>query len=205
MARHLAFVRGLSPAHWYRRNMGMSVDAWVDQIAGANFVQATATNQPSVTAAGSLLFDGVDNFMSATFTLAQPYTIYGLFNQVTWTGTDQIIAGSAAFLRQITTTPQIRFAAGSSLGAMSPVLNTVNVIAMVGNGASSVSQLNNGTPVTGDAGAGAFSNPFLGSSAASTLFANTDNYEWIFYSGAHDAATRQRVIRYLGIVGQLGL
>jgi hypothetical protein len=203
------FVRSLGPVAWYQRGVGMAVSAWVDQVAGGaqNFVQATATNQPTVTASGSLLFDGADNYMQATFTLAQPYTIYMLFNQVTWTGNDMLLSGatSTSHLRQVTATPQIAFNAGSALATVSPVVNTVNVISAVGNGASSVVQLNNDAPVTGNAGTNAFSDPFLASSAVPGSFANGDYYELIFFGAAHDAATRARVIRYLSMVGQLGI
>jgi hypothetical protein len=201
--RPIQFVQSLSPVAWYRRGVGMSVSAWVDQVAGANFVQATATNQPTVTANGSLLFDGVDNYMTATVSLPQPYTIYGLVNTVTWTANDRLMgaAGNAAAIFQAGTTPTIRFFSGATITGISPVLNTVNVISVVGNGASSVLQLNNDTPITGDAGAGAFTNPFLASTDGTSQWGNTDNYEWIFYGAAHDDATRARVISYLMSVG----
>lgn len=199
------FVASLNPVAWYRMGVGMSAAAWVDQVVGGaqNFVQTEAANQLTPTAYGSMLADGVDNYMTATFTLAQPYTIYGLVNQVTWTGTDRILTGSAAIINQAVATPQVRFNAGANLSNISPVVNAVNIVTVVGNGASSLIQLNNEAPNSGDAGTGAFSNPFLAASAAPALFGNTDNYEWIFYSGAHDAGQRAKVIAYLAQVGNL--
>ena len=192
---------------WYRRGLGMSVSAWTDQIIPTtqDFVQATSTNQPAVTTAGSLLFDGSDNFMAATFTLVQPFTIYGMLNTVTWTSGDRILSAAAggSFVRQITSSPQVVFTCGSVIGPISPTLNTVNVMAFVGNGTNSVIQLNLNAPITGDAGAGDMTDPFLASSAAPAGFGNTDNYEWIFYNTAHDAETRKQVIRYLANVGYL--
>ena len=192
---------------WYRRGLGMSVSAWTDQIIPTtqDFVQATSTNQPSVTSAGSLLFDGSDNYMAATFTLDQPFTIYGLVNPVTWTAGDRILgeaAGSTGII-QITGSPQVTFNLGSALSTISPPLNALSVIAAVGNGASSVLQLNLGPTVTGDAGAGAMTNPLLAARAGPLSFANTDNYEWIFYNTAHDAETRKQVVRYLAYVGYI--
>lgn len=200
-------IAALAPVAWYRRGIGMTAAAWVDQVAGgaANFAQATATNQLTPTAYGSMLADGVDNYMSATFTLGQPFTVYGLVNTVTWTSADRILGRSGAFIRQATSTPQVFFSCGSEIGPISPALNTVNVISVIGNGASSSIQLNNDAPVTGDAGANPFSSPFLASTNTPSNFGNTDNYEWIFFSGAHSAATRSIVIRYLATVGGFGI
>jgi hypothetical protein len=150
------------------------------------------------------LFDGNDNYMNATFTLPQPFTIYGLVNTVTWTGNDRLIQGSAAFIRQATSSPQVFFSAGTEIGPISPTLNTVNVITVVGNGASSLIKLNNNAAVTGNANTGAFTNPYLCSTPpVVSAFANTDNYEWVFFGAAHDDAAMARVIRYLQRVGGL--
>lgn len=204
----LAFVRGMSPVAWYRRGVGMAVGQW-DDVSGnsRHFTQATATNQLAVQADGSLLADGADNYMSATFTLPQPYTIGMLFNPVSWTATDQLLTGSGAttFFRQITGSPQHRWAAGTSLSAMSPTIGAINATLFVGNGTSSVARLNAGAEITGDAGTGAFSNPVLAASATPSVFANAAYYELVFFGSALDAAARGKLMRYLSIVGQLGL
>lgn len=208
---YFSYINSLSPIAWYRFNTGITItgqgaSSWANWSgAGGAFLQATDGARPVQQGNGSLLCNGTDEFMSATFTLVQPYTVYGLVNAVTWTSTDRIISSSTTFLSQVIGTPQLALNAGTPLSSISPVLNTVNVIAIVGNSTSSVLQLNNGAPVTGDAGTGAFSNPFLGSSIASTLFGNIDNYEWMFFPTAHSADVRAQIIRYLATVGSLSI
>ena len=212
-----SFVAGLRPAAWFRYGDGITsagglVSAWADQSGNARpLLQATGTNQPTLQADGSILSDGVDNFLKAdAFTLNQPATFYFLGRQVTWTSPDRILDGNASDstrLAQTGTTPEIVAFAGSSLSANTNfTLNAYAALCVVYNGASSVCQVNNTTPITGDAGANNPSGFTLGAIGdGSSAWSNIQVKEIVLFAAAHDAATRSRVIRYLSQVGQLGL
>jgi hypothetical protein len=203
-------ILSLTPAAWFRYGIGVSVSQWDDQSGNArHLLQATATNQPAVQSDGSLLFDGVDNFMKCdAFTLNQPTTVYYLGKQVTWVNNTSAFDGNTLNTGRLdtrTASPQMGIFAGASVGPISPVVDTYNVITSVFNGASSVLQLNNGTPVTGDTGAGNMGGFTLGAGGDATRDSNIQVKEVILFAAAHDAATRSRVIRYLARVGNLGL
>jgi hypothetical protein len=199
---------------WYRFNSGISapagVDQWDDQSGNARHLkQATPTNRPSKEADGSILFDGIDNFLKAdAYTSNQPTTIYFLGKQVTWTGSDRIYDGNvnnSGVLQQFTATPQLRLFAGAVLGNISPALDTYVVISVVINGVSSVLQLNNDAPVEGDAGASNMGGFVLGAGGALADFGNIQAKEIIKFQAAHDAATRATNINYLADVGGLSI
>ncbi len=195
---------------WTRYNQGITetgsgVSQWDDQSGNGNHLkQATGTNQPTMQADGSILFDGVDNYLVAdAFTLVQPETIYLLFKQVTWTGNDYIFDGNSAeggVLRQqpAGASPQLAIYAGTALATNSDLtLDTYGVAAVVFNGASSVLQVDNGTPLEGAAGAANMGGFTLGRRATAANFSNIQVKEALIYSVAHDAATRAQVITYL--------
>jgi hypothetical protein len=209
-----ALIRGLSPAAWFRLGQGITVtgagvSTWADQSGnGRDLLQATDTNRPALQADGSILFDGVDNFLqTAAFTMNQPFTWYLLMKQVTWTSGDHICNGLAAntALYQSATTPRIRqFAGTSGTENADLVLNAYGVVAAVFNNASSVLQVNNGTPVTaaaiGASNAGGFT---IGGDNAGNSPAHVQVKEIILFTAAHDAAQRASVIAYLSGVGGL--
>lgn len=180
------------------------MSAWGDQSGNSrNLAQATGTNQPTLQADGSILFDGLDNFMATgAFTLAQPFTVVTLVKQVTWTSLDRIWDGTNSFAFQLTSSPNIGINAGSSVGSATLTLGTWGVVTTIFNGASSVVQLNQGTPATGNAGAGNMSSFALAAVVAGTSrWCEAAYKENIVFPSALDAATRYRVIRYLMQVG----
>lgn len=212
-----AFVRGLAPAAWFMFNTGITsatslVSQWNDQSGnGRHLKQATGTNQPTVQADGSILFDGVDNYLKCdAFTFNQPETIYILGKQVTWTINDRWMDGdtvNSGVIYQNAVTPDLSLFAGDGPAATNAGLavDTYGVIAAVFNGASSLLQINNGAPTTGNpltAGLGGFT---LGATATPNNYGNIQVKEVILYAAAHDADTRRRVIRYLGQVGGLSI
>jgi hypothetical protein len=199
---------------WYRYNFGISapagVDQWDDQSGNDRHLkQATSAIRPSKEADGSILFDGIDNFLKTdAFTSNQPTTIYLLGKHVTWTGSDRFFDGNTintGVLQQFGTTPQLRLFAGAAYGSISPTLDTYVVISVVFNGASSVLQLNNDAPVLGNAGANNMGGFTLGASGGATDFGNIQAKELIKFSAAHDAATRSTNINYLAGVGGLSI
>jgi hypothetical protein len=210
------FVRGLAPAAWYRFNTGITVtgagvSTWADQSGnGRDLLQGTDANRPSLEADGSILFDGVDNFLKcSSFTLNQPETVYLLGKQATWTSTDVVWSGDNAngLISQVVSSPTIRLNAGSGVADNGDwTVNTYAAVVAVINGASSLIQVNNNTATTGNAGAQNMGGFTLAANAGGTgQWSNIQVKEVILYASAHDAGTRARVIRYLSQVGQIGV
>ena len=192
---------------WTRFNQGITVTGsgvsqWDDQSGNGNHLkQATDTNRPSKEADGSILFDGVDNFLKAdAFTLVQPEAIYILFKAITWVAGDKVIDGNAnssGTIYQVGTTPSISLYAGTALSEVDLTLGSYGIISAVLNSTNSVLQLNNDSPITGNAGAVNMGGVTLGSLATGTQYSNIQVKEVLVYSAAHDAATRAKVINYL--------
>lgn len=207
------YVSSLSPAAWFKYGAGITVagsgvSVWADQSGnGRDLLQGTDTNRPALQADSSILFDGVDNFLKCgAFTLNQPETVYILFRSVTWTLNDVVYDGNTAgsmYLYQSATTPDLRVFAGSALVPNSNLaVNTYGVHCGVYNGVSSVSQINNTTAITGNAGAANAGGFTLGADGGLVSgFSNIQVKEVIIYPTAHDATTRANVIRYLSAIG----
>ena len=202
---------------WCKWNQGITVTGsgvsqWDDQSGNGNHLkQATDGNRPAKQSDGSILFDGVDNFLKAdAFTLNQPTTVYLLGKQVTWTDQDYIYDGNTLLggsCRQLTATPNIRQHAGVLSGNNTDwVLDTDAVVTSVFNSTSSLLQVNNETAITGDAGTNNMGGFTLG--VRGDLISGWSNIqvkEVIIYSVAHDANTRTKVVNYLGAKGELGI
>lgn len=207
-------IRALSPAGWYRLGQGITVtgsgvSSWSDQSGnGRDLLQGTDAKRPALQTGGSILFDGTAHALQAAlFTMSQPFTWYLLFKQITWTNNDHIANGRAAntALFQNATTPRIRLFAGSTT-TENPGLavDTYAVLSAVFNGASSLTQINNAAPVTGDAGANNAGGFTLGAdNGAAAGFSNIQVKEVILFTAAHDATQRASVISYLTAVGGL--
>jgi hypothetical protein len=199
-------------AAWYRYNTGITssggtVSSWANQTGGEALVQATSGNRPTLESDGTILFNGVDQFLkTAPFTLNQPTTVYFLGRQVTWTSARRVFDGdgsNSGTLQQITATPQLRAFAGSASSTISPTLGTYSVITTVFNGASSVLQLDSGAPITGNFGAANMGGFTLGARGLVAEYGNIQVKEILIYNLAHDANQRAAVIAYLNMVNQL--
>jgi hypothetical protein len=208
-------VSGL--AAWWPYGVGITaaggfVSQWDDRSGfGRHLKQATATNQPALESDNSLTFDGVDNFLKTdAFTLNQPETVYLLFNAKTWTTGDSIYDGNAAAggrLFQAGTTPELRITAGITLpGLTSFALDTYGVVAVVFNSTNSLMQHNLNAPIVGDAGTNNIGGFTLGARGDGLAqWAHMQVKEGAVYAGAHDAQTREQVIRYLATVGGISV
>lgn len=202
-------------AAWFQNNKGITsslgaVSQWDDQSGnGRHLKQATGTNQPALQADGSILFDGVDNYLKCdAFTLSQPITYYLLANQITWTDNDVLVDGNTndvGLLHQSGSTPALRIYAGAGVAlAASPSIGAYHVLYAVFNGASSVVGADNGATSTGNAGASNMGGLTLGAHAdGASNWSNIQAKEFIVYAAAHDAATRNVVINYLMNLGGL--
>jgi hypothetical protein len=210
-----AVVSGLNPAAWFRFGQGITsagglVSQWNDQTTNARHLkQATGTNQPALNADGSILFDGVDNFMKCTaFTLNQPETVYVLFQQVTYTG-GFVFDGNALDAGEVLqqgSSPELRMFAGTLLPSITSLaVGVYGILVCVFNGASSSFQHNLNSPTTGNCGAANMGGFTLAAKGDNTVWGNIQVKECIIFAGAHDAATRTLVIGYLASVGGLSI
>ena len=176
------------------------VSAWEDASGNDRpLEQITVASQPAYNSAtGEVTFDGVDDFLkTAAFTLNQPETVYIVFKQVTWTDTDRVFDGNASAsgaVYQSATTPKLRATAGSVLDENAGLaVGAYGIVTAVFNGASSLTQVNAGTAVTGDAGAANMSGFTLASAGTAGTYGNVIVKEVIIFSAAHTAAQRTAV------------
>ncbi len=200
----------VSLAAWYRFRRGITnasgCSVWYDYSGNQNpLLQATASLRPAILSSGELLFNGTSHTMAAAFTLVQPFTVYLLFRQVTWTSGDIILDGNTGTTKvtQSSGTQGLVANAGSALSAGTAIGLGTNYgcLCTVFNGTSSVYQSAGGGPsvtITGDAGAGNPGGITLGSDRSGTNPANIGVREMVVYSAAHDAITRLAMLRYLG-------
>jgi len=188
---------------------GSGVSQWDDVSGNGNHLkQGTDTNRPSKEADGSILFDGVDNFLKAdAFTFIQPEAIYLLAKQVTWVANRYLFDGNTSFTGSIWqngTSPELKAYAGtnSAVNAGLPV-DTYGVMCVVFDGASSLFQIDNNSPITGDFGASNLSGFTLGSRGDGANNSTLQIKELIAFNEAPDTAAIEKVIAYLSNVGGL--
>lgn len=202
-----ALIMSLAPAAWFRFGRGITdaagaVSQWNDASGNARHLkQTTGTNQPALQADGSILFDGVDNFLKTDpFAVAQPITYYLLMRQVTWTINEYLIDGDIATMAiaTSTSTPRISILGSASVAENANlVVNTYAAVCAVFNGAGSVLRVSNTTETTGNVGTGAIAAVTLGAAGNATAFSNIQVKEVIVFPAAHNLATRDQVIAYL--------
>lgn len=212
-----AQILALTPAAWFRLNVGITVatgvSIWADQSGnGRDLLQGTGGNQPAKQADGSILFDGVAHYLKCTgFTLNQPTTVYFLGKHVTWVQNQTVFDGNTTNALRffdvniVTSSPQMQIrttaVVPSPTGDVNLAVNTYGAVACVFNGASSILQVNRNAPSTGDAGATNAGGFTLGAAGGALVFGNIQVMEVILFPAAHDQATRNNVIRYLAKVG----
>lgn len=200
-----AYIMGLAPVGWYRFGKGITVtgagvSTWADASGlGHDMLQITDALRPALQADGSILFDGVDNVLTSTFTYPSPVTWYMLLNPLAWTGNDRLLSGmvSTVVLLQSGVSPAtVLFCTGAAASIPIP-LGSYQAIAAVFNGASSVFQTINAS-ATGDPGSNDPGGVAIGATNGGANAANIQVKEVILYAGAHSAATRAAVLAYLG-------
>ena len=204
-------------AAWFRFGLGITssagaVSQWNDASGNTRHLkQTTATNQPALQSDGSILFDGVDNYLATdAFTFDQPETICILGRQVTWTNgltiADGNLTNTAAIFQNIAT-PRINLSSPTTAADnLNFTVNTYAALVAIFNGASSVLQINNTTAATGNPGASNAGGFTLGGAGIPvSAFSNIQVKEVILYAAALDATQRARVINYFSAIGNLGL
>jgi len=159
---------------WYRadqtatitKDVSQKVSAWNDYLgSGRNLTAPNADATPTWSASG-ITFNGVFNYMSATFTLAQPeitYIVIQLFADSPDYGTMFCGATSGAncpvYANNISTVATVTLeAGGGAISAGNFPVGQFNVLRVVANGAGSKVQINNLAANTGNPG----TNPLAG-------------------------------------------
>jgi len=134
------------------------VSKWADFLESErDLVQATALKQPLYTADG-LEFNGSTRIdcMKATFAFTQPCTYYIVVKMLGWTDVDFIFDGhgaSSVLIYQTGTSPGIKAYAGTLSSENDNLsLDTLGLIRVVFNGASSKFQINKTTAIEWNAG-----------------------------------------------------
>jgi hypothetical protein len=150
----------------------------------------------------SVLFDGSAYYMATgNFALNQPCTYYFVGKQITWTNQDAFVTGGAnkLLLYQASASPQIYIFSGSSLGGETNLaLGTIGIKTAVFNGASSSLRTNLLSGVTGDVGAVNGTLLTVGSDSINPNQSNIQVQKLFVFSAAHDTATQNRIIKWLG-------
>lgn len=139
---------------------GDPVGAMGDQSGNGNHVlQATAGKRPILRNSGALWwleFDGVDDYLTISYTSVNPTTRISAFQEVSWVANAAIFsAGVAAggVLRQRISSPTMKMFDGSDgPGSTDLAIGFDGVATEIFNGASSKLAINNGSYATGDAG-----------------------------------------------------
>jgi hypothetical protein len=124
---------------------------------GNHLLQATASKCPILRNSGALWwleFDGVDDYLRATFTLNQPLTRVAAAQQVSWTSGDRLWEGSGVFapLMQTGSSPTVGFGGGSSITSSDMTVGANHVVTEIRNSTSSKLAIDNNSYATGDAG-----------------------------------------------------
>ena len=181
------------------------VSQWNDLCGnGNNLKQAIGSRQPVYTGTGTtslITFTAASiQFLSASFTLVQPRTVYIVMKQTSW-GNNRFIfsttAGGDVSLIQSNTTPHLGMESGTIVANMETLaLGTFAVVAVVCNGSSSSVAVNNNTPTTGNPGSNTGGGFVVGSNSGS---GSTDIgvKEIYIYSGAHSTGQQTSIINYL--------
>lgn len=197
---------------WYRGDDTVDVagvvQTWSDKSGNArHLTQGTAAARPTpVTRAGqrALSFDGGDQLgVAFAGALTQPTTEYLVWEVVNVATQQVLYDGNDATNRNflyIKAGPNVTGGAPTELVAGAPSSGQIYASAFVVNGASSAlyGRSNFVTAgASGNAGAAVLDGLTVGASNGSTLRMTGYLWEFIGYSGAHDAATRKQIGDYL--------
>lgn len=199
----------------YDANLGVTqsggaVSDWADQSGnGYTLSQAVNGNKPTISGSGTdtfINFDGSNDYLQASLTLTQPYTIYIVLRPNTWGSTKYITSGDAgdsrACILQYSSTPNITLYDGGgtlTLNADLTVNGISKVLCAVFDGASSSTLINNSSRVTFNPGAGVGGSTFfrLGSNGNNTAATNISVQEIYIYSAAHSTTVQDQMYAYL--------
>jgi hypothetical protein len=168
------------------KDVSQFVSRWNDKLgSGRDLIQATGTNQPLWVTPGSVLLDGLDNFMktAAIASLDQPEFIIMVFRQVTWTNNDTVFDGATAnkgkVVQSATTPGLVGYAGAASAQNNNLAVNTWGIMRCLFNGVSSKLQINVTAATTFNCGTAHMGGFTLGARGDNTLFGNIEVKEII--------------------------
>jgi hypothetical protein len=181
------------------------VSAWNDKLAsGRNLLQAGADNIKPVWSINGLTFDGVRQYIkAAAFTYNQPELIYIVFKMITWTSSDYIFEGNTHDVGAFWEYGGTNGITGYAGTAYAPsnydlTLDTFGIVRVSFNGASSFTQVNAGTPVVVNFGAGNMGGFTLGSrSDGAATFSNILVKEIILRNITDSSGDQTSIYNYL--------
>lgn len=201
---------------WVKSDVGVvltsgKVSQWSDQSGNNNhLLQASASKRPTVVSADingkdSILFDGSDDNMTASFTLAQPETVFLIYKAPTRTVDDYIFdglnGGNTMGYEYYPAANRLLMYAGSlgpNTGTDELAANTYGLATCIFKGASSVLQINNNTQITGSAGTASPNGISLGGyNFGGPYFGNISVAELIIMSSAATATERANMKSYV--------
>jgi len=181
---------------WLRADLGITIDVgvseWKNQAAdNLHPVQANTDYQPTVhnnaiNGHAAIQFDGTDDYLQCTDTLAQPYIYYIVLNHITYEFSDYIYAGAGlSNAGNIITWTNYYLHSGSSVDTginASSKSGVWVILSVLYNGANSKFRLNNGEWVTSlDPGTDAGGGVTLGGYPPASNWANVEYAEAITY------------------------
>ena len=192
---------------WCRADRGLTivngtVASWADLSGhtGRALTQATVANQPRVVvgAAGqpAVLFDGVNDYLQAAFTLVQPSTVFIVYRHVTigTAGKDGVFDGTTdttMFMSSYNVPPkESKLYAGSPFTSAAPIIaeGSYAHAVLTFNGVSSKIRVNGVDVVSSGTGASAGQGFTLGGNALGTRTTNIEVCEVIVTSTVPSAA-----------------
>lgn len=197
---------------WCHSGIGFTPSSWQDLSGlGHNLVQATGANQPSLVASGGpnndpeVLFNGSTQFMQAAFTLAQPWTCFITYKQLTFTAVsvhDVVMDGATNATSVITSSSSAghlwSMYAGTEVDSGAQRANGVYACAtLIWNGASSVARINGVQVIAANIGAGTPGGVTVGALALGGRACNIKVREIAVASGALSAADIARMENYM--------
>lgn len=126
---------------------------------GYDATQTTTASKPVLRQDGSgnyyLEHDGVDDWLRALFTIAQPWDRVSAFRQISWAAFRRIMGGgstTAGSLLQRTSSPTLALFSSSVFNVSGPAIGSNAIFTERHNGASSRGATNSNAYTTGNAG-----------------------------------------------------
>ena len=162
------------------------VSQWRCKLGTGHDLNYTPTYDKGVWSVNGILFPKTTNqhMKTAAFTWNQPEFIYLVMKQVTWTSMNYIIDGNTAAtgaIIQYNTTPKLwpYAGAGSTPEAGNLAVNTLGIIRVRFNGATSKLQINGNAAFTGNIGAANMGGFNLAKQGGGTSYSNIQVQEII--------------------------
>ncbi len=195
--------------------IGTGVSSWLGMVAGTDAANATGANQPTYNATGgpngkpSLLFDGSNDSLAATFARAAPGTtpsvIILVARQITWTANDPLTNDVAAHgvIRQVGVSPALVIFCGGAANQSSNTAATLNTYVRIQakffNSTSDVLRVvaTDGAVTLATTGNAAGTGPLFGRNNAATLFGNFELCEVVFLDVNPSAGQQTDVDAYI--------